>query len=92
MVQMKSRSRQWLLQNKLRVFKILKTILQSSVDGQMKEKNFNTSHIQNVITKFVIKQDLSSKIKYMFMNGLESRALFDTGSKVSCMQEDLFSL
>lgn len=26
------------------------------------------------------------------MNGLESRALFDTGSKVSCMQEDLFGL
>lgn len=60
---MRSRSRQWLLQNKLPVFKILKTILQSSVDGQMKEKNFNTSHIHNVITKFVIKQDLSSKKK-----------------------------
>lgn len=26
------------------------------------------------------------------MNGLESRALFDTGSKVTCMHEDLFSL
>lgn len=60
---MRSRSSQLLLQNKLQVFKILKTILQSSVDGQIKEKNFNTSHIQNVIKKFVNKHDLSSKIK-----------------------------
>lgn len=26
------------------------------------------------------------------MNGLESRALFDTGSKVTCIQQGLFSL
>lgn len=62
MVQTRSRSRPWYTKQTTSVFEILKTILTSSDEGQMTEKNFNTSPIHNVITKFVIKHELSLKI------------------------------
>lgn len=68
-----------------------KKLITSSVEGQMEEENIKDSPIHNMSS-----QNLLSRIvghpneSKIFMNGLETRALIETGSMVTCLSKKFY--